>query len=63
MNKKNRLTHINMLFTRTGIALNANQTLCLVRNLPLIFGDPVPEGDRHWHLFYFCCISLTLYFP
>ncbi|XP_030606887.1 uncharacterized protein LOC115795207 [Archocentrus centrarchus] len=48
MNKKNRPTRINLFCT--GIGLNASQTLCLIRNIPLIFGDVVPEGDRHWHL-------------
>ena len=33
-----------------SIGLNASQTLCLIRNLPLIFGDVVSEGDGHWHL-------------
>lgn len=50
MDKKNRPTGVNMFCTGSGIGLNASQTLCLIRNLPLIFGDLVPEGDRHWHL-------------
>lgn len=50
MDKKNRPTHVNMTCTGSGIGFNASQMLCLVRNLPLIFGDVVPEGDRHWHL-------------
>ena len=50
MDKKNRPTHINMFCSGSGIGLNASQTLCLIRNLPLIFGDVVPEGDTHWHL-------------
>lgn len=50
MDKKNCPTHINMFCTGSGIGLNASQTLCLIRNLPLIFGDVVPEGNRHWHL-------------
>ena len=39
-----------MFAAGTGIGLNSSQTLCLIRNLPLIFGDVVPEGDNHWHL-------------
>lgn len=50
MDKKNRPTRINMVCAGSGIGLNASQTLCLIRNIPLIFGDVVPEGDRHWHL-------------
>ena len=50
MDKKNRPTRINMFCIGNSIGLNASQTLCLIRNLPLIFGDVVPEGDRHWHL-------------
>ena len=50
MDRKNRPTHINMFCTGNSIGLIASQTLCLIRNLPLIFGDVVPEGDTHWHL-------------
>ncbi len=48
--KKNRPTRINMFCGGNGIGLNASQTLCLIRNLPLIFGEIVPEGDTNWHL-------------
>lgn len=37
-----------------GIGLNASQTLCLVTNIPLIFGDLVPEDNLH------CCLLLLL---
>ncbi len=50
MDKKNRPTRINMFCSGKGIGLNASQTLCLIRNLPLIFGEIVPEGDTNWHL-------------
>ena len=50
MDKNNRPTRINMFCIGNSIGLNASQTLCLIRNLPFIFGDVVPEGDRHWHL-------------
>ncbi|XP_025765360.1 uncharacterized protein LOC109203258 isoform X2 [Oreochromis niloticus] len=33
-----------------SIGLNSMQTLCLVRNLPLIFGDLLPEGNPNWTL-------------
>ncbi|KAJ0069992.1 hypothetical protein NL108_018603 [Boleophthalmus pectinirostris] len=48
--RKNRPTRINMEQTGNGIGLNAIQTLCLVRNIPLLFGDLVQEGDTHWKL-------------
>ena len=50
LDKKNRPTRINIDQTGNGIGLNASQSLCLIRNIPLIFGDVVPEGNRHWYL-------------
>lgn len=50
MDKKNCPTHINMFCTGNSIGLNASQTLHLIRNLQLNFGDVVPQGDTHWHL-------------
>lgn len=49
MDKKNCPTCINLFCT--GIGLNASQTLCLIRNIPLIFGEVVTQGDRHWQAF------------
>ncbi|XP_039860163.1 uncharacterized protein LOC120716658 [Simochromis diagramma] len=50
MEKKNKPTNINLDRAGHGIGLNASQTLCLITNIPLIFGDLVPEDDLHWHL-------------
>lgn len=50
IDKNNRPTRVNLFCSGNSIGLNASQTLCLIWNLPLIFGDVVPEGDRHWHL-------------
>ena len=36
-----------------NIGLNSIQTLCLIRNIPLLFGDIVPEGNGN-------CFSLLL---
>lgn len=36
--------------TVNGIGLNAIQTFFLIRNVPLIFGDVVGEGNAHWRL-------------
>ncbi|XP_052003178.1 uncharacterized protein LOC127658113 [Xyrauchen texanus] len=48
LDRKNRPTKINMQCN--GLGLNASQTMCLLRNIPLIFGDVVPEDDNHWNL-------------
>ncbi|XP_056305506.1 uncharacterized protein LOC130217424 [Danio aesculapii] len=50
METKNKPTIINLDCGGHGIGLNASQTLCLITNIPLIFGDLVPEDDLHWHL-------------
>lgn len=50
LEKKNKPTHVNLDCGGNGLGLNASQTLCLVTNIPLIFGDLVPEDDLHWHL-------------
>ncbi|XP_028451665.1 uncharacterized protein LOC114566987 isoform X3 [Perca flavescens] len=50
LEKKNKPTNINLDCAGHGIGLNASQTLCLITNIPLIFGDLVPEDDLHWHL-------------
>ena len=50
LEKKNKPTNINLDSAGHGIGLNASQTLCLITNIPLIFGDLVPEDDLHWHL-------------
>lgn len=33
-----------------NLGLNAIQTWCLLRNMPLLFGDLVQRDDKHWHL-------------
>lgn len=35
----------------TDLGLNAIQTWCLARNMPLIFGDLVPRGNKFWQVF------------
>lgn len=50
LDRNNRPTKVNLQHPGNSIGLNASQTLCLIRNIPLIFGDVVPEGDKHWHL-------------
>ncbi|XP_048042264.1 uncharacterized protein LOC125265811 isoform X1 [Megalobrama amblycephala] len=50
LERKNRPTRVNLEQTGNGIGLNAIQTFCLIRNIPLIFGDLVDEENKHWHL-------------
>ncbi|XP_056439497.1 uncharacterized protein LOC130376301 isoform X1 [Gadus chalcogrammus] len=48
LDRKNRPTKINI--HGNGLGLNASQTMCLLRNIPLIFANVVPENDNHWNL-------------
>lgn len=50
LERKNRPTRINLDSIGNNIGLNSIQTLCLVRNIPLLFGDIVPEGNQNWLL-------------
>lgn len=52
-----------MFCSGSGIGLNASQTLCLIRNPPLIFGDVVPEGATHWHLLLLMHIANIVFSP
>ena len=47
LERKNRPTRINLDSIGKNIGLNSIQTLCLVRNIPLLFGDIVPEGNKN----------------
>ncbi|CAI5662779.1 unnamed protein product [Oreochromis niloticus] len=48
LESKNRPTRVNLDSSGNSIGLNSIQTLCLIRNIPLIFGDIVPEGNQNW---------------
>ncbi len=48
--RRNRPTNVNLEHDGNSIGLNSIQTLCLVRNTPLIFGDLVPPGNPNWNL-------------
>ncbi|KAI7811169.1 hypothetical protein IRJ41_011241 [Triplophysa rosa] len=50
LERKNRPTRLNLDQEGNGIGLNAIQTFCLIRNIPLIFGEIVCEGNKYWHL-------------
>ena len=50
LQRENKPTNIKCDCGRHGIGLTASQTLCLISNVPLIFGDLVSEDELHWHL-------------
>lgn len=41
-----------LLDRSNGLGLNAIQSWCLLRNMPLLFGDliQIQTDDKHWHL-------------
>lgn len=50
LERKNRPTKVILDSAGNSIGLNSIQTLCLVKNLPLLLGDIVPPGHKHWSL-------------
>lgn len=48
--RKNRPTRVNLDSGGKNVGLDSIQTLCFVRNVPLLFGDIVPEGNQNWTL-------------
>lgn len=50
LERKNRPTKIILESAGNGIGLNSIQTLCLVKNIPLLFGDIIPPGNQNWNL-------------
>lgn len=50
LERKNRPTKIVLDSAGNSIGLNSIQTLCLVKNIPLLFGDIVPAGNKNWNL-------------
>ncbi len=61
--RKNRPTRINLEQTGNGIGLNAIQTFSLIRNMPLIFGDVVQEGNAHWRLLLLLLQIMNIFSP
>lgn len=39
-----------LLDRSNDLGLNAIQSWCLLRNMPLLFGDLIQTGDKYWHL-------------
>jgi len=60
--RKNGSTRINLEQTGNGIGLIAIQTFCLIRNVPLIFGDVVQEGNAHWRLLLLLLQTMNIIF-
>lgn len=51
-NAKTTLQYVNLEHSSNSLGLNSIQTLCLVKNSPLIFGDVVPQVNRNWNLLF-----------
>lgn len=49
LERKNRPTKIILENAGNGIGLNSIQTLCLVKNITLLFGDIIPAGNKNWN--------------
>lgn len=49
-NRKNRPSGLVMDENSKSVGLNATQSWCVLRNIPLIFGDVIERGNRHWSL-------------
>lgn len=48
--RRNRPPAVKLLDGSNDLGLNAIQSWCLLRNMPLIFGDVVLRDDNYWHL-------------
>lgn len=48
--QKNRPPVVKLFDGSNDLGLNAIQSWCLLRNMPLLFGDLVQRDDKHWHL-------------
>lgn len=50
MEQNNKPPALKLVEDSNDLGLNAIQSWCLLRNLPLIFGDLVCRDDQHWYL-------------
>lgn len=48
--QRNRPPRVKLFDGSNDLGLNAIQSWCLLRNMPLLFGDLIQTGDKHWHL-------------
>lgn len=50
MEQNNKPPALKLGDDSNNLGLNAIQSWCLLRNMPLIFGDVIPLTDQHWYL-------------
>lgn len=50
MERNNKPPAVNLSEGSNDLGLNAIQSWCLLRNMPLIFGDLISTSDEHWYL-------------
>lgn len=50
IDRRNRPPAVKLSDGSNDLGLNAIQSWCLLRNLPLIFGDLIHTSDDYWHL-------------
>lgn len=50
MEQHNKPPAVKLTEGSNDLGLNAIQSWCLLRNLPLIFGDLISPKDQHWYL-------------
>ncbi|XP_041693785.2 uncharacterized protein LOC121532136 isoform X1 [Coregonus clupeaformis] len=48
--QRNRPPRVKLFDGSNDLGLNAIQSWCLLRNMPLLFGDLIQSDDQHWHL-------------
>lgn len=60
--RRNRPPAVKILDGSNGLGLNAIQSWCLLRNMPLIFGDVVQRDDGSWHLLLLLLQIVTIVF-
>ncbi|XP_051741574.1 uncharacterized protein LOC127508052 isoform X1 [Ctenopharyngodon idella] len=50
MERRNRPPAVKLDDQNNDLGINAIQCWCLLRNVPLMFGDVVPQDDKYWQL-------------
>lgn len=48
--QRNRPPGVKLFHESNDLGLNATQSWCLLRNMPLLFGDLMEREDKHWEL-------------
>ena len=63
MESNNRPLAVNLGSESNDLGLNAIQSWCLLRNVPLMFGDLVTSADQHWYLLLSLLQIIKIVFP